>query len=138
MTDPLLVVAEFVFSEEGERAFLEHRDRTLDEARGVPGCLHAVLWRRPGRRYQFSTLWTDAAAVARWVENEFHRTVLMPGFREWCTEGCFGEYRLETVHPRARKCAACGRWTRALPGWNEGVPAACGKCSERFEPIAAG
>ncbi|NNL84402.1 MAG: hypothetical protein HKP27_02060, partial [Myxococcales bacterium] len=85
MSAPLLVLAEFVFTEEGEAEFLRHRDRTLDEVRAVTGCLQAVLWARAGRRYQFSTLWTDDEAVARWVENEFHRSILMPGFRKWCT-----------------------------------------------------
>lgn len=67
---PILVLAEFVFSDEGETAFLGYRDRTLDEARGIEGCIQAVLWTRPGRRYQFSTLWTDNEAATRWVEND--------------------------------------------------------------------
>jgi len=125
---PLMVLAEFVFTEEGESGFLPHLERTLDEIRGIEGCLQAVLWTRPGRRYQFSTLWSDPDAVTRWVENEFHQSVLMPGFRKWCTEGCFGEYTLATDHQRARKCASCGRWTQALPGWDEGRPAGCEKC----------
>ncbi len=128
MSAPLLVVAEFVFSEAGESEFLPHMDRTLQEVRDTPGCLQAVVWRRMGRRYQFSTLWTEAQNVATWVENEFHRSVLMPGFRAWCTEGCFGEYRLETDHQRARRCPSCGRWSQALPGWNEQQPSRCGKC----------
>ena len=136
---PLFVSAEFVFTEAGESEFLVHRDRTLAEVRAVDGCLHAVLWTRPGRRYQFSTLWSDAEAVARWVENEFHRTILMPGFRKWCSEGCFGEYRLEKDHERARKCGACGRWTRALPGWDESRPSLCQPCGARLaEPADAG
>ncbi len=130
---PLLVLAEFVFSEEGEAQFLPHLERTLAETRATEGCLQAVVWSRPGRRYQFSTLWTDAAAVKRWVDNEFHRSVLMPGFRKWCTEGCFGEYRLEQDHRRARKCAACGRWTQALPGWDEARPADCSRCGAKLE-----
>lgn len=125
---PLLVLAEFVFTEDGEAEFEPLLDRTLREARSIDGCLHAVAWRRPGRRYQFSTLWTDEAASARWVANDFHRTVLMPGFRRWCSEGCFGEYTLERDHARARKCGACGRWTRAQTGWDEGVPRTCQKC----------
>lgn len=125
---PLLVLAEFVFTEEGEAAFRAHLDRTLAEVRGIDGCLQAVAWTRPGRRYQFSTLWSDAAAVTRWVENDFHKTVLMPGFRKWCTEGCFGEYALETDHKRARKCESCGRWTQTRPGWDERRPSACEKC----------
>ena len=133
---PLLVLAEFVFTEEGEREFLPRLARTLDEVRATPGCLQAVLWNRPGRRYQFSTLWTDAGAVTRWVENEFHRAVLMPGFRKWCTEGCFGEYRLETDHKRAGKCASCGRWTQSLPGWNEALPEHCEKCGATLEASA--
>lgn len=131
---PLLVLAEFVFTEDGEVEFLRYRDRTLDETRAVEGCLQAVLWVRPGRRYQFSTLWVDSAAVTRWVENEFHKKVLMPGFRKWCTEGCFGEYRLETDHKRARKCASCGRWSQGLPGWDESRPNTCGKCESPLEP----
>ena len=131
---PLLVVAEFVFSEQGETAFLPHLERTLDETRGVDGCLQAVVWTRPGRRYFFSTLWDDATAVKRWVDNEFHRKVLMPGFRNWCTEGCFGEYSLAADHKRARKCASCGRWTQDLPGWDESRPAVCKKCGVALEP----
>jgi heme-degrading monooxygenase HmoA len=130
---PLLVLAEFVFTEEGEAAFLEERDRTLAEVRGVEGCLQAALWSRPGRRYQFTTLWTDAEAVTRWVENDFHRDVLMPAFRDWCTEGCFGDYVLASDHARARLCAACGRWTRGEPGWDERGPAACRRCGAPLE-----
>jgi quinol monooxygenase YgiN len=130
---PLLVLAEFVFTEAGEAQFLPHLDRTMAETRAVEGCLQAVVWTRPARRYQFSTLWTDAEAVRRWVENEFHRTVLMPGFRKWCSEGCFGEYGLDTDHKRARKCGSCGRWSQALPGWDEARPEACEKCGARLE-----
>lgn len=130
---PLLVVAEFVFTADGEAEFLRHRDRTLEETRGVAGCIQAVLWSRPGRRYEFSTLWADAAALKRWVENDFHQRVLVPGFRNWCSEGCFGEYRLETDHKRARKCGGCGRWTQDRPGWDESRPSACGKCGSGLE-----
>lgn len=125
---PLLLLAEFVFTEEGEREMERHLERTLSEVRAVEGCLHAVVWKRPARRYQFSTLWSDDDGVGRWVENDFHRTILMPGFRDWCTEGCFGEYRLETDHPRARRCTACGRWTQEQPGWDERRPGSCAKC----------
>ena len=125
---PLLVTAEFVFTEDGEAEFRRHQGRMLEEVRAIDGCLQAVAWTRPGRRYQFSTLWSDAAAVTRWVENEFHRTVLMPGFRKWCTVGCFGEYLLETDHQRARKCPSCGRWTQQQPGFDERTPATCAKC----------
>ena len=126
--EPLLVLAEFVFTEDGEVEFRRHLDRTLAEVRAIDGCLQAVAWSRPGRRYQFSTLWTDADAVTRWVKNEFHQTILMPGFRKWCTEGCFGEYTLAVDHKRARKCTGCGRWTQELPGWDESRPATCTKC----------
>jgi heme-degrading monooxygenase HmoA len=130
---PLLVVAEFVFTPEGEAEFERHRDRTLEETRGVEGCIQAVLWSRPGHRYQFSTLWADSAALKRWVENDFHRRVLVPGFKRWCNEGCFGEYLLEADHQRARKCADCGRWTQGLPGWNESQPDACGHCEAALD-----
>src|SRR5262245_14741842 len=130
---PLLVTADFVFTEDGEAEFRRHLDRTLAETRAVEGCLQALVWTRPGRRYHFSTLWTDAAAVKRWVENEFHRSVLMPGFRKWCTEGGFDEYLLETDHRRARKCPACGRWTQGEPGWDERQPATCAKCGTALD-----
>lgn len=125
---PLHVAAEFVFSEDGEAAFLPHLERTLAETRAIDGCLQATFWTRPERRYLFSTLWTDADAVARWVDNEFHRGTLMPGFRKWCTEGWFGEATHQADHPRARRCAACGRWTQGRPGWDEARPAQCDKC----------
>jgi hypothetical protein len=134
---PRLVVAEFVFSEDGEGSFLPHLDRTLAECRAVEGCLQALVWTRPGRRYLFWTLWTDSAAVGRWVENEFHQKTLMPGFRRWCTEGCFGEYGLDEDHERARKCASCGRWTRTLPGWQEERPSECGRCGAGLQPPLA-
>ncbi len=131
---PLLVLAEFVFTEDGEEEYRRHLDRTLEEVRAVSGCLHAVVWKRPGRRYQFSTLWDDPAGVKRWVDNEFHRKALMPGFRKWCTEGCFGEYTLHADHKRARKCLACGRWTQSLPGYDEGQPPKCDRCGAILDP----
>lgn len=126
--EPVLIVAEFVFTEQGEAEFRALQDRTLEEVRAMSDCLQAVLWTRPGRRYLFSTLWSDVSAVGRWVDNEFHRTVLMPGFRKWCSEGCFGEYALQQDHARARRCPACGRWSQGLPGWDERQPDACQKC----------
>lgn len=127
--EPLLVVAEFVCTEQGNAEFCQHLERTLAEARSIEGCLHAVVWNRPNRRYQFSTLWTDRQALTRWVENEFHRRTLMPGFRKWCTQGWFGEFRLEVDHPRAIRCAACGRWTQGRPGWSEVDPSSCRHCA---------
>jgi hypothetical protein len=108
---PLLVLAEFGCSE-------------------VAGCLQATLWERAAeRRFLFATFWSDAAAVRRWVENEFHRTVLMPGFRKWCVEGSFSEFSgVEPEHARARKCASCGRWTQGKPGWSEAEPTRCRQC----------
>ena len=132
----LLVLAEFVFTEAGEAEFRRHWDRTLEEVRAIDGCLQAVVWSRPGRRYQFSTLWSDADAVTRWVKNEFHQSILMPGFRKWCTEGCFGEYGLATDHKRARKCGSCQRWTQALPGWDEARLATCAKCGAPLDQPA--
>jgi heme-degrading monooxygenase HmoA len=125
---PLLILAEFVFSPEGEAEFRRHLERTLDEARAVEGCLHAVVWHRPERRYQFSTLWRDREAVTRWVDNDFHRGTLMPGFRRWCTEGWFGEFQLDLDHRRAKRCPACGRWNQGEPGWAEREPRNCRHC----------
>ncbi|MGH7803775.1 MAG: putative quinol monooxygenase [Candidatus Binatia bacterium] len=125
---PLLVLAEFVCSEAGDGEFRSHLERTLAETRAVEGCLHAVVWTRPDRRYQFSTLWRDRESVQRWIDNEFHRQVLMPGFRKWCTQGWFGEYRGELDHLRAIRCAKCGRWAQGKPGWSEVEPKACRNC----------
>jgi quinol monooxygenase YgiN len=126
---PLLVVAEFRCTAEGDAELRAQLERTLAEVRAVAGCLEAHVWERPAeRRYLFTTWWTDGDAVGRWVENEFHRSVLMPGFRRWCSEGSFGELRLETDHDRARRCGACGRWTPGRPGWSEASPPTCRKC----------
>jgi quinol monooxygenase YgiN len=125
----LLVLAEFRCTESGDAELRRHVDRTLAEARAVDGCLQASVWEQPAeRRYLFVTAWTDGDAVGRWVANEFHRTVLMPGFRRWCSEGSFSELTLAADHDRARKCAACGRWTAARPGWSEAGPSACRQC----------
>jgi quinol monooxygenase YgiN len=130
---PFMVVAEFRCTEEGEILLRQQLDRTLQEARAVDGCLHATVWERPAeRRFLFTTYWTDRDAVGRWVENEFHRTVLMPGFRRWCSEGWFGEFSVEADHDRARKCAACGRWTSGKPGWAEAEPGTCRGCGRRL------
>jgi quinol monooxygenase YgiN len=65
----LVVLAEFGCSPEGEAELRKHLERTLAETRATPGCLQATLWERPGeRRFLFTTYWTDAAAVTRWVE----------------------------------------------------------------------
>src|SRR5262245_51258413 len=133
MTTPLLVLAEFGCSESGDAELRKQLERTLSETRAVAGCLEATVWERPAeRRYLFTTYWTDAEAVGRWVANEFHRTTLMPGFRKWCIEGAFSEFTLSADHDRARKCASCGRWTPARPGWSEKVPVTCRQCSQPF------
>jgi quinol monooxygenase YgiN len=104
-------------------------ERTLAETRAVEGCLEATVWERPAeRRYLFTTYWTDGEAVKRWVANNFHKTVLMPGFRRWCVEGSFSEFAQSADHDRARKCASCGRWTAGRPGWSEREPSKCRQC----------
>src|SRR3989304_5965660 len=125
---PLLVFAEFGCTEEGDAEFRRHLDRTLREVRAVEGCEEAVVWERPSRRYLFGSVWSDRDAVRRWVANEFHRSVLMPGFRAWGNEGWFSYWDLTEDHNRARKCPACGRWTQAQPGWSEFVPRVCSRC----------
>ena len=59
------VVAEFVCTEEGDAEFGRHLEQTLTAVRSIEGCLHAVVWTRPNRRYRFSTLWSDRQAVTR-------------------------------------------------------------------------
>ncbi|HXX46843.1 MAG TPA: antibiotic biosynthesis monooxygenase [Myxococcota bacterium] len=127
---PLLVLAEFGCSETGDGELRAQLDRTLRETRAVEGCLQATVWERAAeRRFLFVTYWSDGDAVRRWVENEFHRTALMPGFRKWCVEGSFSEFTAaEPDHARARKCASCGRWSQAKPGWSEAAPASCRQC----------
>jgi quinol monooxygenase YgiN len=134
----LLVLAEFRCSEAGDTELRRHLERTLAEVRAVPGCLQAGVWERPDeRRYLFTTFWTDAAAVGRWVDNEFHRSTLMPGFRRWCTEGSFSELTLAADHDRVRKCGTCGRWTPGRPGWSEQGPASCRQCGAALTPSSA-
>lgn len=126
---PRLVLAEFGCSPEGEPEMRAHLERTLAECRAVPGCLEAVVWERPAeRRFLFTTYWTDTEAVRRWVDNDFHRVTLMPGFRRWCVEGGFSEFSLAADHDRARKCPACRRWTQGRPGWSEAGPTTCRQC----------
>ena len=125
----LLVLAEFRCSEAGLAELRKHMEQTLRETRAVQGCLQAEVWKRPDeRRFLFTTYWTDSAAVTRWVENEFHRVTLMPGFRKWCVEGAFSEFTETVEHDRARKCPACGRWTTARPGWSVSGPKTCRQC----------
>jgi quinol monooxygenase YgiN len=111
----LLVLAEFGCSPDGDSELRKHLERTLAETRATPGCLQATLWERPAeRRYLFTTYWTDAAAVTRWVENDFHRKTLMPGFRRWCVEGSFSEFSAGAESAR--------------PGWSERGPTTCRQC----------
>ncbi|HTO68748.1 MAG TPA: antibiotic biosynthesis monooxygenase [Myxococcota bacterium] len=132
---PLLVLAEFGCTEAGAAELRAQLDRTLTETRGVAGCLQATVWERPAeRRFLFVTMWTDAEAVGRWVENDFHRAALMPAFRKWCTEGSFSEFAGGAEHARARKCASCGRWTQATPGWSEAEPSRCRECGTELTP----
>ena len=127
--EPLLVLAEFGCTESGETELRKHLEQTLSETRATEGCLEATVWEQPdARRFLFTTYWTDGAAVARWVANEFHRTTLMPAFRRWCVEGAFSEFTLSTDHDRARKCGACGRWTPGRPGWSQQGPTGCRAC----------
>lgn len=135
---PLQVLAEFACSESGDAELRKQLERTLEETRATPGCLEAQVWERPGeRRYLFTTYWTDADAVRRWVENDFHRATLMPGFRKWCVEGAFSEFVLSADHDRARKCASCGRWTPGRPGWGEREPSTCRSCGASLARAAA-
>jgi quinol monooxygenase YgiN len=131
----LLVLAEFACTPEGDAELRKHLDRTLAETRATPGCLQATVWERPAeRRFLFTTYWTDADAVTRWVENDFHRTTLMPAFRRWCVDGSFSEFLEGAEHARARKCGACGRWSSATPGWSEAEPSACRQCGGSLLP----
>ncbi|HYL44308.1 MAG TPA: antibiotic biosynthesis monooxygenase family protein [Ktedonobacteraceae bacterium] len=130
--EPLLVLVEFGFTEEGEKELLMHLDRTLDEIRSIDGCLEVIVYKRPERLYLFYSLWRDQEAVNRWMQNEFHRAVLMTGFIRWANEGWFGYWNLKEDRKRVRKCSSCGRWSQAQPGWMETVLATCSHCGTPF------
>jgi len=80
---PVMTLAEFGFTGDGEAAFLEVLPQMEREVRSVDGCREYRLWRGPAGEYVFFVVWDDQAAVDRWVQNEFHRTTLMPAFRRW-------------------------------------------------------
>jgi quinol monooxygenase YgiN len=130
--EPLLVLVEFGFTEEGEKEFLMYLDRVLDEVCSIDGCLEAIVYKRPERMYLFYTLWRDQEAIDRWVQNEFHRNVLMTGFTRWANEGWFGYWNLKADRKRVRKCPSCGRWSQAQPGWTEMTPTTCTRCGTPF------
>lgn len=110
-----------------------HLDRALDEVRSIDGCLVAIIYKRPERMYLFYTHWRDQEAIDRWVQNEFHRNVLMTGFTRWANEGWFGYWNLKADRKRVRKCPSCGRWSQAQPGWTEMTLTTCARCGTPFE-----
>jgi quinol monooxygenase YgiN/ribosomal protein S27AE len=132
MMEPQLVLVEFGFTEDGEKEFLAQLDRILDEVRSIDGCLEAIVYKRPERLYLFYTLWRDQAAIDRWVQNEYHRTVLMANFTKWANEGWFGYWHLGADRKRVRKCPSCGRWAQAQPGWKELSLSQCPRCGASF------
>lgn len=126
---PFLTTVEIGFTEAGEEAFQGVLARMEQELKSVPGCLEYRLYQRPERVYLFFVVWEDRAAVQGWIENEFHRTVLMPGFRQWCNLGWFGYWDMAQDNNRAKKCLQCSRWTQAQPGWKGDVPQVCRQCN---------
>jgi quinol monooxygenase YgiN len=131
--EPQLVLVEFGFTEGGEKEFLAQLDHILDEVRSIDGCLEAIVYERPERMYLFYSVWRDQEAIDRWVQNEFHRTVLMTGFTRWANEGWFGYWHLAADRKRVRKCPSCGRWSQAQPGWTEMTLTTCARCGTPFE-----
>ena len=127
--EPVLTLVEMGFrDEETEQAFREVMPRMETELAGIPGCLENRVYQRPGRRYLFFTVWEDQAAIQRWVDNEFHRTVLMVNFPRWTDEGWFSYWTTLEDHDRVRKCPACGRWASGQPGWSATGPTTCARC----------
>jgi hypothetical protein len=59
-----------------------------------------------------------SALPSAWLGGALHRASRSP----------FSEFALSADHDRARKCAACGRWTSARPGWSVQGPATCRQC----------
>jgi quinol monooxygenase YgiN len=132
MAEPFLALVEMAFSEEGEAAFVEVLPQMESEIQAIPGCLEYRKYRGPGGEYLFFSVWDGQEALDRWVANEFHRQVLMPGFRKWCTLGWFGFWDARRDDNRARKCMACGRWTQTQPGWDAKQPTECSRCGAPF------
>jgi quinol monooxygenase YgiN len=127
--EPVLTLVEMGFrDEETEQAFRDVMPRMETELAGIAGCLENRVYQRPGRRYVFVTVWEDRAAIQRWVDNEFHRTVLMVNFRRWTDEGWFSYWNMLEDHNRVRKCPACGRWASGQPGWSAQGPTTCARC----------
>jgi heme-degrading monooxygenase HmoA len=126
---PLLILVELGFRDDAaEQEFKTVLPRMESELAGIVGCLERRTFIGAGRRYLFFTVWQDEAALERWVNNEFHRTILMPGFRRWCDEAWFGYWSMLKDNDRVRRCPACGRWTPEQPGWSSKGPAKCGRC----------
>jgi quinol monooxygenase YgiN len=119
---------------EAEQAFLEVLPRMQVELSAIPGCLESRHYIRPPRRYLFFTVWSDQEAIQRWVDNEFHRTVLMVNFTRWADEGWFSYWRSLKDHDRSRRCATCGRWSQARPGWSTEEPSHCRRCGAALVP----
>ena len=135
--EPILLLVEMAYTDDGERSLQEVLPQLEAEMRSIPGMLEYRLYQaaESERRYLCYTVWEDREAIQRWVDNTFHRTVLMPAFRKWAVEGAFDYWTLQQDNPRSRKCPSCGRWTREQPGWDATVPATCVHCGA---PLSAG
>ncbi len=130
----VLTTVEMTFrTAEAEAEFQKVFPQMEQELGSIPGMLESRTYRRGPGTYLFFNVWESAEAIQRWVDNEFHRTVLMPSFRQWCSLGWFGYWDEREDHPRSKKCMACGRWTRAHPGWDAGVPDTCRNCGAKLE-----
>jgi heme-degrading monooxygenase HmoA len=126
---PMLVLVEIGFrDEQTEQAFHEVSPQMERELAAIPGCLESRVYRGPDRRYLFFTVWEDRRAIQRWVDNAFHRSVLMANFSRWADEGWFSYWNMLQDNSRARKCMSCGRWTRGQPGWSARGPTTCVHC----------
>ena len=126
----LVAIVELVFSDEGKDAFELVHEQMRQELGTVPGFLDYRQILLSGNRYLLLSFWEGKGPLDRWVENAFHRSVLMANFRNWCVEGWFsyGEH----AGPRAKRCSNCGRWTRGEPGWDPSKPSSCFHCKAAF------
>lgn len=135
--EPLLTLVEIGFRDETtEQAFHEVLPQMRAELAGIPGCLENRIYQRPDRRYLFFTVWESREAIQRWVDNEFHRTVLMTNFTRWADEGWFSYWSSLEAHSRSRRCPQCHRWTQGAPGWSSRVPDQCARCGASLRPAA--
>lgn len=79
-------------------AFFVYTLRSAWEARRAPGIEAATLLKDHGRTYWTRTVWTDEAAMKRFMASGGHRRA-MPKLRELCDEAAVARWTQEGATP---------------------------------------